>query len=363
MDKKQKYKTALIGCGRIGFILENDPLRNKPCTHLGGAKAAGIKINYACDINKERMQLFSEKVLIPSGNCYSDYKKLLSEQRPELVIISTWTNSHAEIGICAARNGAKTIICEKPIASNLKDAESFIIECEKHNTKLIINHERRYDTRYRIVKKLLEAGKIGEIKTVFALILNSGKSSINPKIEDGGGPLLHDGTHMIDIIRYLFGDISHVRGDIEKSSKHGFEDRATAWLKTQSGIDVFLEAGGKRKYFTFELQIFGTEGKIVIGNGYQQLFLNKISKYYTGFRDLSEKKFPSTKGINYFKKEYIEAKNILGGNSVNITSSGLDGYRALEAIHAIYLSSYLKSKIIKLPIKPDKINLHKIFQL
>lgn len=363
MDKKQKYKTTLIGCGRIGFLLESDPLRCKPCTHLGGTKAAGIKINYACDINKERLQIFSEKALIPSGNCYSDYKKLLMEQSPELVIISTWTNSHAEIGICATQNGAKTIICEKPIASNLKDAESFIQECEKYKTKLIINHERRYDTRYGAVKKLLEAGKIGDIKTVFALILTSGKSSINPKIEDGGGPLLHDGTHMIDIIRYLFGDISHVIGDLEKFSNHGFEDRATAWLKTQSGIDVFLEAGGKRKYFTFELQIFGTEGKIVIGNGYQQLFLNTRSKYYTGFRDLSEKTFPSAKGINYFKKEYIEAKKILGGNSVNITSSGLDGYRALEVIHAIYLSSYLKNKIIKLPVKPERINLHKIFQL
>ncbi len=354
-------KTALIGCGRIGFLLENDPLRYKPCTHYGGAKAAGLKINYACDINVERLQKFAGIAHIQDKNIYTDYQKLIREQKPHLVIIATWTNSHAEMGIFAAKNGAKTIICEKPIASNLKDAQALLSECRKHNVNLIINHERRYDARYRLVKKMLDSNRIGEVKTVYASVLSAGISSAN--IEQGGGPLLHDGTHMIDIIRYFFGDISSVRGEIQKKTPAGFENRAAAWLKTETGIDIFLEAGGSRNYFMFELQISGTEGKIVIGNGYQNLYLNTKSKYYTGFRDLSEKSFPETDGINYFKREYLEAKNLLNNKKIDIVSSGYDGYKALEAIHAIYLSSYLNGRKIELPVKSEKINLKKFFNL
>jgi predicted dehydrogenase len=354
-------KTALIGCGRIGFLLENDHLRYKPCTHFGGAKATGIKVNFACDINEERLFRFAETAKLRKQNLYTDYRELLLKEQPQLVIIATWTNSHTEIGRFAAKNGARTIICEKPVAANLKDAEALLTECRKHKVSLIINHERRYDARYRAVKKLLTENRIGEVKTVYASVLSAGAGSAD--ISQGGGPLLHDGTHMIDIIRYFFGDISWVMGELEKKKSSGFENRAAAWLRSKTGVDIFLEAGGSRNYFVFEVQISGTEGKIVIGNGYQNLYLNNKSKYYTGFRDLTEKPFPNIKGMNYFKQEYLEAKNLLSDKKIDISSSGYDGYKALEAIHAIYLSSHSNSSKIELPIKPEQINLRKIFKI
>jgi len=240
----KNIRTALIGCGRIGFLLEDDPLRYKPCTHYGGAKAAGIKINFACDLNIGRLKKFAAIASVSDENIYTDYKKLLEEQKPELVIIATWTNMHAGIGITAVRNGAKTIICEKPIASSLKDAQELFSICRKFKVNLIINHERRYDERYNTVKKMLGDKKIGEVKTVYASVLSAGASSAD--IKQGGGPLLHDGTHMIDIIRYFFGDISWVKGEIQRNKPVGFENRAVAWMRTESGVDVFLEAGGSR---------------------------------------------------------------------------------------------------------------------
>ncbi len=353
-------KIALIGCGRIGFLLEKDPLRYKPCTHYGGIKAAGLKVSYACDIDKARLTEFANTAKIPEKNTYTDYSELILTRRPEMVVIATWTATHAEIGILAAMNGAKTIICEKPVSDKPGHARALIEECRKRGIILIVNHERRYDARYAAVKKLLESGKIGEVKTVIASILThrqKGKTSSGI----AGAPLLHDGTHMIDIIRYLFGDISSVTGETHYIGK--LEDRTAAWLKTESGIDIFLEAGGSRNYFVFELQISGTDGKIVIGNGYQQLFLNKKSRYYAGFKDLSEKPFPKINGMNYFTKEYTEAKNTFKGSPAEITSSGEDGYRALEVIQAIYLSSRHGNKKIDLPVKPAKFSLKKIFRL
>lgn len=356
-------KTALIGCGRIGFILENDPLRHKPCTHYGGATAAGMQINYACDINPERLKMFSDIEKIPANNLFSDYKQLLRKHKPDLVIIATWTESHAPICEEAARNGASLIVLEKPIAHNLKAAQRMIDICSDTKTALIINHERRYLNKYKLLKKLITQNIIGDIKTVHASMLTAGyrgKSNIN----EGGGPLLHDGTHLVDILRFLLGDIKSIRGEFQRNNRDsGYEDRATAWMKTNDGIDIFLEAGGNREYFMFDLDIYGTKGRIVIGNGYEKLFIKSKSKFYSGFNDLIEKAYPRYKENNCFQDLYREIKKILHDKTTFIQSSGIDGYRSLEVIHGIYLSSFKKGIEVKLPIQPKKVNISKIFEL
>ena len=356
-------KIALIGCGRIGFKLENDPLRYKPCTHWGGATAAGLKISLACDINSQRLKEFSSMTGVHEKNCYTDYRQLLKENKPEMAIIATWTDSHAPIAIDAAHSGARVIILEKPVAASLNDAAKIITACEEKKTSLLVNHERRYDSRYIKLKKILNDGIIGEVKTVHACMLTGGyRGESSPS--EGGGPLMHDGTHIIDMLRYLFGEIDSVRGSFQRGQRFGgYEDRAVAWLKVAGGIDVFLEAGGNREYFIFELQISGTSGKIIVGNGYQKLFLKEKSRLYTGFHDLAEKPFPQYKNNNCFTALYQQTKKLLNNKETVITSTGIDGYRAVETVHSIYYSAHLKGKEVPLPVNRNQIDLKKIFSL
>jgi len=354
---------SLIGCGRIGFLLENDRLRNKPCTHFGGASAAGLKITSACDINADRLKEFGRISGIQDESLFTDYKKLLKNRKPLMVIIATWTDTHAGIALEAVRNCSRIIIIEKPAASSLPGIKKIITEADKNGCRIIVNHERRFDSRYNKVKEMIADGVIGEIKSVNARILTGpyrGKSCI----EEGGGPLLHDGTHLVDIIRFFFGEIATVQGEFTRSARSsGFEDAASAWLKSKSGINIFLEAGGGRKYFQFELEIWGTDGKIVIGNGCNRLFLKKKSVLYTGFNDLSEVKFPRIKQKNCFTELYKSASLMLKGKEAPEISGIDDGYKDLEIIHAIYYSSHLGSRKISLPLKPGSIDLKKIFNL
>ena len=356
-------EVSLIGCGRIGFILENDKLRNKPCTHFGGASAAGIKITSACDINHDRLQEFGRTAGIPEDSLYPDYKTLLKNKKPQMVIISTWTNTHAAIALEAVKCGAKIVVLEKPAAASLPLINKIRSEASKSGCRIIVNHERRFDGRYNKVKEMLSAKIIGEIRTVNARMLTGsyrGKSNI----AEGGGPLLHDGTHLVDIIRFFFGDITKVQGEFNRFTRtSGFEDSASAWLQSKSGINIFMEAGGGRKYFQFELEIWGTEGKILIGNGYNRLFVKKKSVLYTGFSDLTETKFPAIKQKNCFTELYKSASSILKGKNVEEISGIDDGYKALEIIHAVYYSSHMGRKTVELPVKPGSINLKKIFSL
>jgi len=359
----KKKRAALIGCGRIGFLLEDDPLRYKPCTHYGGALSAGFEISAACDVDPHRLELFSRRTGLSADKCYLTHTDLFEKEKPDLVIIATWTGSHAEVGMAAAHNGAGVVICEKPISPSLKTARLFIDTCRKHGTRLVTNHERRYEPRYRKVREMIAGGEIGEVKTVWASMLSPGRRGLS-RLEDGGGPLLHDGTHLIDAVRFLFGDITSVQGEFQREPrKKGFEDRASAWLSTASGPDVFLEAGGSRDYFIFEMVISGTGGKIVIGNGYQELYLPRKSRHYTGFKDLAAAGFPRAGGPNCFTALYREAGQLLKNPALQPVSAGVDGYRALEAVHAIYLSASAGRKRIELPVNPAKIKLADIFGL
>jgi len=358
---KSKYNIALIGCGRI--LLENDPLRYKPCTHFGGASSAGLNITHACDINRDRLDRLGATAGIPGENLFEDYRDLLKTAPPDLAVIATWTESHERIAVEAARCGATVIVLEKPMASTLQGCSAIIAECRKRGTSVIVSHERRYDSRYLKTKELIDAGKIGRVMTVHASILTGGYSGTSDPGE-GGGPLLHDGTHLIDMIRFLFGEIDSVEGEFHRPGRtRGFEDRACAWLKTDRGIDIFLEAGGNRKYFVFELEISGTLGKIVIGNGYESLHLSRASRHYTGFRDITEARFPKYRSDNCFHNLYREAKAALAGKTRRMASSALDGYRALEIVHAIYLSSHLNRKSVRIPVDPESVDLKKIFNL
>ncbi len=358
----KKPAVALIGCGRIGFLLENDPLRYKPCTHWGGIVSAGLAVTHACDIDTVRLARFGAAAGLPGENLDSDYRRLLARARPDIVVIATWTESHAGIAVDAARNGAKVIVLEKPMASDLAQCRFIMDECRAGGATIIINHERRYDGRYRKVREILSHNAIGEVKTVHASVLTGGYAGPSEPGE-GGGPLLHDGTHLVDLIRYLFGEISSVRGEFSRARrKHGFEDRACAWIRTSGGVDVFLEAGGSREYFIFELDISGTRGRIIIGNGYEKLYLHRKSRLYSGFMDLREMPFPAYKRINCFHEMYREAR-ALAVKKTPAVSGGLDGYKAMEVIHAAYLSSHLDGKAVRLPVNPSAIDLKKIFNL
>ncbi|HNX58352.1 MAG TPA: Gfo/Idh/MocA family oxidoreductase [Spirochaetota bacterium] len=349
---------TLIGCGRIGFILENDPLRNKPCTHFGGMKKNRIHLAGACDIDTKRLDHISRLADLSTDHLHTDYRKALA--RPtDIVTVSTHTDTHAEIVTAAAESGCRVIICEKPIAHDVRAARRMIDACRANKVHLMINHERRFDPRYRTVKRLIERGAIGEIVSIRGILPTHGFNG-KSRASLGGGPLLHDGTHLLDIISFLAGKIVKVDGRFSRIGRSaGFEDHAWALLETETGIPAQISVGGGTKYFGFGVEVFGTTGKIEIGNGFNRLFRMTRSKYYKGFFDLTETAFPAYKG-NCFSELYREAKHIAqhGGNT---QSSGEDGLAALEAIHAIYLSGS-RRKEVSIPLQ-ETINIKKIFAL
>ncbi|MEK9629230.1 MAG: Gfo/Idh/MocA family oxidoreductase [Nitrospinota bacterium] len=341
------FKTGIIGCGRIGSLLENDPLRGKPCTHAGGfSKLSNVKLVAGCDINESRLKSFGKQWKVK--NLYTDYHEMLSENRLDILCIATWTNQHANIALDGVRAGIKGIFCEKPIDVDLKLARKLVRTCESKNIPLSINHERRWDAYYVLAHKIIQAGKIGEIKTIVGNAL-SWKPGELPVSDFGGGPLFHDGTHLIDLLLYFGGPIEWVSGyETRPKGKRYIEEMACAMMRFKNGAMAFIEGGGARKYFNFELDIQGSEGRLLIGNSGRELYLTKKSKRFKGFQELEKVPFPEPK-----KNEspfVVGARDMLKSIRTGKPgkSTGKDGLKALEIIYSVYKSSQQKGKRLKI---------------
>jgi predicted dehydrogenase len=114
-------RAAIVGLGRIGSLLENDPMREKPCTHAGAITGNKDCVLVAgADMDEERRRLFRETWKCP---VYADADVMLKEHKPEILCIATHPDSHLFYCELAARREVKVAVCEKPLADSLEKAK------------------------------------------------------------------------------------------------------------------------------------------------------------------------------------------------------------------------------------------------
>ncbi|MCK5506666.1 MAG: Gfo/Idh/MocA family oxidoreductase, partial [Thermodesulfovibrionia bacterium] len=140
------YKTAIIGCGRVGWLLNKDPLiPHKPCTHAGAySDIARTDLSAAADINPKRLNAFAQEYGIEGA--YPDYREMLEKEKPEIVSVCAYAPDRFSMVKDSVERGVKGIWCEKAIATSLTEADEMIRLCDESNTKMIVSHMRRWNT-------------------------------------------------------------------------------------------------------------------------------------------------------------------------------------------------------------------------
>jgi predicted dehydrogenase len=171
------YRAAVIGCGRISRM------------HFRSYQEAGIPIVAAADISQEALE--GAKTQYGVERTYTDYTQMLDEVGPELVSICTHDALHCPMTVAAAERGVKGIICEKPMAMDLDEADRMLGACRASGSVLTISHQRYYTPQYVAARRLIEEGAIGALR--------------------GGETMAHsaciqtDGTHTIHMLLTLLG--------------------------------------------------------------------------------------------------------------------------------------------------------------
>ncbi|GMT41735.1 MAG: oxidoreductase [bacterium] len=346
------YKIAVIGCGRIGSLLEDDPLRPKPASHAGAfARHPKTVITSACDIDGERLKKFGRRWNVPPGSLYSDYRELLKREQPDIVSIAAWTELHCPIVLKAASTkSVKGVYCEKPIARDLREAGKMVSICKRRNIKLIVGHERRFDANFVKVKKMVHKKLYGPLKTIVAHALSAPPPKL-PADKYVGGALFHDGTHLMDLILYYGGPAKWVVGfDERPNGKKFIESTAFGLIRLGNGVNVFVEASGERDYFKFDVDLQFQNGRIRIGNSGIHAGRSGKSGRYTGFRELNPAPFkPLKKRTNGFLGGVSELVRAVETGEPPL-SNGAEARNALELILALYKSARAGGRKIYIPI-------------
>jgi predicted dehydrogenase len=324
-----KYKVLILGLGRIASILEKDTLRYHPCTHAGvilnSPLAKHFQVKGIFDIDPAKITEFLSFWKLNINNILTDLEKIRLEKF-DLCIVASTSSSHFLNTQFAIQLGIKNILIEKPICTKEAELKKLIKLAIKNEVKIWVNHERRYHPLYQYVRNKLLNREWGSIKTIHASVLTSGLSPGLAFEETGGGPLLHDGTHAIDYLDFLFGKrkkVHFAKFHIPKSQKT--ESRALAVIEYPQDVFAFLEAGGERRYFQFEVDIQTSEYRIILNNDGHKLFKSEESSLYKGFRSLKPLEFPQFKNSNPWIELYNEilqhlqgkGKEILGDLSAN----------------------------------------------
>jgi len=348
----KQYTACLIGTGRIGFTLGFDKKREQPASHtMALLKEKRIRLIAGCDTSQENLDAWGHYV--PGARTFSDADTMLSEIKADIIVIAVNEDAHLETALKAIKAKPRLVILEKPVALNSSDGNRIKEEAEKHNIPVMINHERRFAKDYRIAKDYMT--KIGELQSVKAT-LSSGMRVYSAKNEDDGGySLLHDGTHLVDIIQFFLEPLP----ELNKKEEHcilqnpvitgvHYDEKEpdvirnlTAHFSHPDCSDITMEFSGRSRFFGFEVDITGTVGKIKIGNGFAECQKREESKLYTGFYSLVKDKsvkFPKKTG--YFANMVSGACDYLDGTAPLYSSleNGLNVLHTLEEIKKAVLS-------------------------
>ena len=221
---KQRYKAVIIACGGIARA-HAAAYGREPRVQLVGC----------AEIMPERLAAFADEFGIPGR--YTDYRAMMERERPDIVSICSHHNLHAPMTLEAARYRPKAILCEKPIALNLAEADAMMAACQAAGTLLVIGHQRRFGPQYVAARQAITEGRIGQPLWVEAF--GHPRSS-----------LLVDSTHTVDLARFFLGDppAEWVLGQIDAREHRQawgqpVEDCALAWVAFHGGARLLLGAG------------------------------------------------------------------------------------------------------------------------
>jgi predicted dehydrogenase len=240
------------------------------CGLIGQKRADSLPAGYlraVADISKERANHFAGKY--PRVDAYSDWQEMISRDDLDLIIISTTNNWLAPITLAAVTAG-KHVLVEKPAARHFLELDPVIEAAENHLVKVMVGYNLRCHPALAKAKEIIRSGVLGPLLFVRGRYGHGGRPGYekewraNPEIS-GGGELLDQGVHLIDLSRWFLGDFTRVCGH-----KHTYywkmpvEDNGFLYLENAAGQVAWLQVSCTEWKNLFSYEIFCEHGKLQI---------------------------------------------------------------------------------------------------
>ena len=346
-------KAGIIGIGNMG---------SAHLRMITGGDIPDMTVTAVCDIDTKKLN--AARNTYPALSVFEDYTDLLKNSDTNAVIIAVPHPLHAKIAIEAFKYG-KHVLVEKPLDITVSAAEDLCAAAEKSGKVFAIMFNQRTNGLFRKAREIVKSGELGEIKRSVWIITNwyrtqsyyDSGSWRATWAGEGGGVLLNQAPHNLDIWQWICGKPSAVTAFCSVGKFHNIEvgDEATIYAEYENGATgVFITSTGDCPG-TNRLEITGTRGKTVLENG-----ILKLWKLNEDERDICKN---ATEGFVSPETEYSEfsaereeahagiLKNFAGAilHGEELLSPGYDGINELMISNAAYLSQWTGNSRIPLP--------------
>jgi predicted dehydrogenase len=268
MKTDQPVNVAIIGCGLIG---------------QRRAKAlSGARLVVCADKMKERADFLAETV--PGCISTTDWHSAIKNKEVKVVIISTTHDGLVDISVAAVEAG-KHVFVEKPAARNVAELDRLISATKKAGVQVRVGFNHRYHPALLKAHEIVTGGELGELMFVRGRYGHGGRKGYekewraNPALS-GGGELIDQGVHMIDLSRWFLGDFKSIDG-----YAHTYfwdmpvEDNGFLLLKNAKDQVAFLHVSSSEWKNLFSLEIYGHKGKLHIEGLGGSYGIEKLSFY------------------------------------------------------------------------------------
>lgn len=326
----KKLKFAIIGTGGIAQTYAQAFQTSKCC-----------ELSAVADINKDSADAFAE----PFGaRSFADYRTLAEKTEFDAVIVSTPPNTHPEIAMYFMESG-RHVLCEKPLCLSVSEARAMIECAERTGVVFTMASKFRYVADAIKAKSLVASGVLGEVvqfENAFTARVDMSKRwNSDPEI-GGGGVLMDNGTHSVDIIRYFLGPITDVLA-LETSGTQNLrvDENVKLLAKTKKGVAASVDlTWGINKELPYFISVYGTNGTLHIGWRESKYKLNS-NPNWTVFGKGYDK-------VQAFCSKLANFRNaILGTEELLIKPA--DALASVEVIEAAYksLNQNLWQKVVE----------------
>jgi predicted dehydrogenase len=295
-----------------------------------------------CGIDKEKTIKYSK-----AFNCEidRDWRVTVDRKDIDVIVITTPPHLHKEITL-AALSAGKHVLCEKPLSKTNSEALEMYHKCVETRKILKCGFNHRYHPAMLKAKGIIDSGKIGNLTFGRAIYGICGRPEYKNEWradpnKASGGQFIEQGSHLIDLFRWYFGEVDCVASmiGIDYFKDQALDDGGFSLFKFKNGATASMHTSLAQWINTFSLEIYGTEGYLRIeglGGGYGD------HKLIEGKRDFNA---PFSENITFFRggdkswlNEWSEFKQTIKDNE-SYNASAYDGLQAMKIANACYESS------------------------
>lgn len=323
-----QLRVAIVGCGLIG---------QKRARALGAAR-----LTVACDAVAERAEALARG---GGAAACSDWREAVERQEVDIVVVATTNDALARVTLGAIEAG-KHVLVEKPAARSVSEIDPLIEAAARRDVRVRVGFNHRYHPALLKAREIVDSGVAGELMFVRARYGHGGRVGYekewraNPAFS-GGGELMDQGVHVIDLARWFLGNFTDVDGFAATYFwQMPVDDNAFLLLRTAENKGAFIHVSCTEWKNLFSLEIYGRTGKIAVDGLGGSYGVERLTFY----RMLPEMGPPETTAWEYPRGDNswaLEFEEFLEDIALKRTpSAGLaDARAALDVVGKIYKAS------------------------